>query len=69
MAHERRPDFGYCGVCKAALDEEEYHLGLGRCRACSRKCDEEVGFGTKYGNTVETETASRTRANSAGHER
>ena len=43
-------NFGLCCLCRAPLDEEEYHLGLGRCKSCARKCDEEVGFGTRYEN-------------------
>jgi len=43
-------DFGKCRVCGKPLDHEEYYLGLGRCKECARKCDEEVGFGTRYGN-------------------
>ncbi len=47
-------DFGKCRVCGKPLDLEEYHLGLGRCKECARKCDEEVGFGTRYDNVADT---------------
>lgn len=45
--------FGWCKLCSRNLNYEEYSLGLGRCRFCARKCDEEVGFVTIYGN-IET---------------
>lgn len=42
--------FGTCKLCLRELNYEEYSLGLGRCKCCARKCDEEVGFDTIYGN-------------------
>jgi len=42
--------FGMCKLCLRNLNYEEYYLGLGRCRGCSRKCEEELGFTTIYGN-------------------
>ena len=42
--------FGWCRMCLRWLGEEEYFLGIGRCKSCARKSEEGVGFGTIYGN-------------------
>ena len=60
MGHKTKPHFGYCNECEALLNEEEYHLGLGRCKSCARKCDDDR-FGTQYGNaTDEASQGART---------
>ena len=63
MAHENTGakcvDFGHCQLCKRWLTEEEYQLGLGRCRDCARKCDDEVSFDTQYGNVAVQQESSR----------